>query len=177
MSTWRSKTGAANLAMPIVIVIFIVIVVLLNRMGGGETEASEGEAPVAEGAAPATPGASAAVPVTATELQEGPERFQGRLVTVSLPVAMPVGTQAFFLDVPRSPFLVKIADALVQGGQAVPTGQVTVEGPLMAMSDSIMQDWFGKGWVPEQDKALVEFATHFIEARSIQSAPAAAPAP
>jgi hypothetical protein len=177
MADRSSRAGAANLTIPIVVVVFIIVVVLMNVLGGdnANTATPEGEAPAAS--APAAPAASSAVAVTATQLQEAPQQFQGQVVKVSLPVAMPVGTQAFFLDVPKSPFLVKISDALVAGGQAVPTGQVTVEGPLMAMNDSIMKDWIGKGWIPQQDQVLVEFATHFIEARTIQSAPAAAPAP
>jgi hypothetical protein len=174
MGDRRSRVGAANLAIPIVLVIFIAIVVFMSRLGPGE--GTEGEAPAGEAPA-AAPAASAATEVTPTQLQENPGQFTGRTVRVTLPVVQPVGTQAFFLDVPRSPFLVRIADALAQQGTAVPTGSVTVEGPMLAMNDSIKNDWVSKGTVPEADVVLVEFATHFIEARSIQAAAAAAPTP
>jgi hypothetical protein len=42
----------------------------------------------------------------------------------------------------------------------------------MAMTDSIRQDWLSKGIIPQSDEILVEFAEYFIEARTIQSAPA-----
>jgi hypothetical protein len=175
MSEQSSRGGAANLTIPIVLVVFIVIVVLMSRMGGGGDEATEGEAPAAPAAA--APAATAAIEATPAQLQENPGQFTGRTVKITLPVAQAVGSQAFFLDVPRSPFLVKISEALAQQGTAVPTGTVTVEGPVLAMNDSIKNDWVAKGLVPEADVILVEFATHFIEARSIQAAAAAAPAP
>lgn len=178
MDERRSRLGASNLVIPIVVIVFIIIVVALRMLGRGEESATEaeGDSAAAATAAPAGPDAgAAAVPVTAEQLQAAPQQFENRVVTVTLPVASPVGTQAFFLDVPRSPFLVKIGEALAAQGQAIPTGTVTVEGPLLAMTDSTRQDWVAKGLVPQQDQVLVEFATHFIEARSIR--PAAAPAP
>jgi hypothetical protein len=175
MGDRRSRLGAANLTIPIVVIVFIIIVIALNRLGGGEESATEVEGDSTAAAAAAPAGPAAPVAVTAEQLQTAPQQFENRLVSVTLPVASPVGTQAFFLDVPRSPFLVKISEALAASGQAMPTGTVTVEGQLLAMTDSTRQDWVAKGLVPQQDQVLVEFATHFIEARSIQ--PAAAPAP
>ena len=175
MGDRRSRLGASNLAIPIVVIVFIIIVVALNMLGRGDESATEAEGDSAAPAAAAPAGPGAPVAVTAEQLQSAPQQFENRVVTVTLPVASPVGTQAFFLDVPRSPFLVKISEALAAQGQAMPTGTVTVEGPLLAMTDSTRQDWVAKGLVPQQDQVLVEFATHFIEARSIQ--PATAPAP
>lgn len=137
-------------------------------------EATEG-APAA-GSPAAAPAATAGVDVTADQLKTAPGQFVGQTVRVSnLAVATPVGTKAFFLDVPQSPFLVKFDQALIDQGRAVPTGVVTVTGPMRAMSDSIMRDWLAKGYITAGDQILVEFSTHFIEASTVESGTTPAP--
>jgi hypothetical protein len=107
--------------------------------------------------------------LTADQLKTSPGQFVGRVVRVSnLAVATPVGTKAFFLDVPQSPFLVKFDQALIDQGRPLPTGVVTVTGPMHAMTDSIMRDWLAKGYISAGDQILVEFSTHFIEARTVE---------
>ena len=83
-------------------------------------------------------------------------------------VASKVGEQAFFLDLPQTPFLVKLGPQLVAQGTQVPSGAVTVVGTLRAMNDSIIKDWVSGGSIPEADQILVEFATHFIEAIQVR---------
>jgi hypothetical protein len=146
---------------------------LLAACGGGDQADEAGEAAdSAPAAAPA--GGAAAAPasnateVTADQLKTAPEQFLGREVRVSnIAVATPVGTQAFFIDVPQSPFLVKLDQALIAQSRPLPTGTVTVIGPMRAMNDSIMRDWLAKGYITAGDQILVEFATHFIEATSV----------
>jgi hypothetical protein len=156
------------------------LLVLVMVACGGEQAEEAGEAtegaPAAGSAPAAASAASAPVEVTADQLKTAPGQFVGQTVRVSnLAVATPVGTKAFFLDVPQSPFLVKFDQALIDQGRALPTGAVTVTGPMRAMSDSIMQDWLAKGYITAGDQILVEFSTHFIEASSVESGTTPAP--
>jgi hypothetical protein len=172
MDDQRSRLGAANLSVPLMLLTFVLVAGFLWWLNMNaqsiEVDVSENEAP---GQA-ATPGATY-VRVSEEELRLTPERYVGQVVQVSdLPVAMSVGTEAFFLDLPESPFLVKLPS-----GQPAPTGRVTVVGSMKAMNDSIIRDWVGRGLVPPGDQILVEFATHFIEASSIEPASGARPAP
>jgi hypothetical protein len=158
----------------------LMLFTLVAACGGDQAEEAGEAADAAAGAAPSAatgaPAASAATDVTADQLKTAPDQFVGRDVRVSnLAVATPVGTQAFFLDVPQSPFLVKLDQTLIDQARPLPTGIVTVVGPMRAMNDSIMRDWLSKGYIGAGDQILVEFSTHFIEARSVE--PGAAPAP
>lgn len=139
--------------------------------GGGEQADESGQAPAA--GTESTPAAAAApagaVDVTQDQLKAAPEQFVGRSVRITNQrVAVNVGTKAFFLDFPQSPFLVKLDETLIQQGQPLPTGNVNVAGSVRAMNDSIMKDWLAKGYITAGDQLLVEFATHFIEARVVE---------
>jgi hypothetical protein len=150
------------------------LVFVLAACGGGDEadmSADSAQAAAAAGAAASTaPAASGGeVEVTQDQLKTAPEQFVGRTVHVTnQKVAANVGTQAFFLDVPQSPFLVKLDDALIQQGRALPAGTVNVTGLMRAMNDSTMRDWLSKGYIKAGDQILVEFATHYIEARTVE---------
>jgi hypothetical protein len=175
MGDQRSRVGAASLAVPLMVVTFLLVAGFMwwLRQNAATTSVMLEDGEGADSVTAPQP-AAGGVAVSEEQLKVSPAQFEGQVVSVTLPVAMAVGTQAFFLDVTDAPFLVKLSEALVQQGQAVPQGQVTVTGPLMAMTDSIRQDWLGRGIIPQADEILVEFATHFIEARTVA---AAAPSP
>jgi hypothetical protein len=124
------------------------------------------------------PGA-AVVDVTILETAAG--QYEGQRVELpSVDVASPVGQEAFFVDLPRTPFLVKMGPEMVAEGAPIPTGKVTVVGTVMAMNDSIIDAWSTAGVISAGDRPIVEFATHFIEATRVTAAaeganPASAP--
>ena len=179
MRDQRSRLGAANLTIPLMLLTFLAIAGFMWWLSQNAETTSVSLDAGTEGDSVTVPQAGGGgVVVTEDNLKTAPAQFEGQVVSITLPVAMAVGTQAFFLDVTDAPFLVKLSDALIQQGQAVPQGDVTVTGPLMAMTDSIRQDWLSKGIIPPSDEILVEFATHFIEARTVAAAaPSAPPAP
>jgi len=104
-------------------------------------------------------------------LAVGPGQFEGQLVRLSnVTVASAVGAQAFFVDLPQTPFLIRMDTALVARGMTVVAGeQVDLVGMLMSMTDSIVSDWFVSGAITDADRPLVEFASHFIEAQQVQT--------
>jgi len=166
----RSQAGESNILVPVMVVLFLVVAGALWWFGRAAQE--EEAAPVAEAPVVEAPVDPAFTEVTADQLKTDAGQFVGQQVRVSnIGVATAVGSQAFFLDVTQSPFLVKLSDSLVAAGQAVPTGMVTVEGTMMAMSDSIIQDWLAKNLITADQQPIVEFALHFIEASSVQQAP------
>lgn len=173
MGDQRSRLGAANLSIPLMLLTFLVIGGFLWWLNMSAETASVTLREEPDDSTPQAATGAGGVAVTEEDLRTTPDRFVGQVVRITLPVAMAVGSQAFFLDVTDAPFLVKLSDALLQQGQAVPQGQVTVTGPMMVMTDSIRQDWLSRGIVPASDEILVEFATHFIEARAVAAAAAA----
>ena len=174
-----SRRGAANLSIPLMVLAFGLIAGFLwwLSQNAESTEVVVDELPTST---PAPNAGGAATDVTADQLRLEPATFTGQRVRVAdVPVASAVGTQAFFLDLPQTPFLVKLSSELVARGEQVPTGAVTVVGTLTAMNDSIVGDWAGSGAISEGDRILVEFATHFIEANVVTPAGGASgpPAP
>jgi hypothetical protein len=140
----------------------------LIACGGGDA-ADEAAADSTAEAPAAGPATISGTMLTADQLKTSAQTYVGQTVNVvNMAVAQPVGTEAFFLDVPEVPFLVKLP-----AGTPVPaTGaHVTVVGVMKAMNDSIMNDWITRKLVPEADKILIEFSTNYIEAQSVQSQP------
>lgn len=167
-----SRRGAANLSIPLMILAFGLMAGFLWWLNQKAVPTEVALEEQADTATAVDLGANA-TEVSADQLRLQPGNFVDQLVKVSnVSVASSVGTQAFFLDLPQTPFLVKFSRDMVSAGAQVPTGGVTVVGTLKAMNDSIVGDWVGRGLISEGDRILVEFATHFIEA--IQVTPASA---
>lgn len=168
MADRRSRLGVANLSLPLMLLTFVGIGGFLWWLN---LKSESVEIEVVEATGPVNTGGAAFTPVTEDDLREA-ERFVGQTVRAAdMAVAGQVGTQAFFLDLPDLPFLVMLSEELVAQGTPIPRGQVTVTGPILAMTDSIMNDWMGRALVPASDQILLEFSTHFIEARSVEAPP------
>jgi hypothetical protein len=105
--------------------------------------------------------------VDAEAFEVDPDGYMGVRVRLDdVNVAQAVGDRSFFIDLPRTPFLVHMGDELVAAGEMLPTpgAPVTVIGDVVAMNDSIISAWADAGEFAEADRVLIEFATHFIEA-------------
>jgi len=174
MGDLGARRGAASLAVPLMLVSFLLIGLFLWWLS---RNAESTEVAIEEQPDSAEMAITEGTEVTAEQLRAGADQFAGQLVRISAPVASAVGTQAFFLDLPQAPFLVKLDTTLVARGQALPTGNVTVVGTLRAMNDSIVSDWVGDGVIRPSDQPLVEFATHFIEASRVQARGGASQSP
>ena len=167
-----SSRGAASLAVPLMIVAFLLMAGFLVwlRANAEPTRVVIEEEPDTAGAA-----ALAGTEVTGEQLRMNPAELVGDTVQVTnVGIASSVGEEAFFLDL-ESPFLVKLGPALVAQGRTVPTGRITVVGPVRAMTDSVRSDWLDSGAAPPSAAAMLDFASHFIEATVIRPAGGAAP--
>lgn len=170
MTDSGARRGAANFAPVLMIVSFLLMIAFLVWLG----MTSEGTEPVTmeeddNGAEQADSMELSATRVTPDELGQMPQNFEGQTVRVASEVASAVGSEAFLMDFPQSPFLVKMDSTLVAGGRAVPQGDVIVTGTVLVMSDSVVTAWADAGSIGENERPLVEFATHFIEASRIRA--------
>jgi hypothetical protein len=86
-------------------------------------------------------------------------------------IASRLGTQAFWIGPDEAPFLVKMNPELVASGQEILVESVvTVVGTVHMMSDSVLTAWDGLGVFGNAgDRIVAEFATTFLEARSIEA--------
>jgi hypothetical protein len=162
--TDSSRRGAANLAPVLMIVAFLAMVGFLWWLGA----TSEGTEPVVMDETPDDMASdtvgSQAVAVTPADLRQA-DQYMGQDVRIQGGVADRIGDEMFFLDLPQSPFLVKIP-----AGQTVPQGQVEVVGTVMERTDSALTAWVESGVVSAADQVIVEFATHYIDARRVRRA-------
>lgn len=170
MTDTGARRGAANFAPVLMILSFLLMAGFLAWLG--LTSEGTDEVAMREDADTTAEMADsmemAAMPVTPDELRLNATNYEGQSVRIDAPVAGAVGSQAFFLDLPQSPFLVKMDSALVAAGRRVPQGDVVVTGTVIAMNDSIVSAWSRAGTISEADRPLVEFATHFIQASRIR---------
>jgi hypothetical protein len=112
-----------------------------------------------------------ATTVDPAALESGANGYVGLTVRLDdLNVASPVGSKAFFVDLPRTPFLARIGTELLAAGEVAPaTGQrVSLVGDVMEMNDSTISAWSAAGDITDNDRPLVEFATHYIEVLQIR---------
>ncbi len=167
-----SRRGAVSLSVPLMIAAFVAIGGFLYWLN---LQAAEYEAAqlIEEEIPEEVVTIEGAVMVAATDIQTDAGPFEGQRITLTdLPVASPLGTQGFWLEMPnRNPFLISLNDDLMAQGSMTSQGQtVTVTGIVFAVNDSIIESWSTAGTVSEGDRLAAEFVTHFIEAVLVQVA-------
>jgi hypothetical protein len=118
-------------------------------------------------------GAGSATAITPADIQAGADTFVGQTVRLaSMQVAGTLGQQGFWLDLPTGPFLVALSSSMIADSTRVSPGStVTVTGTMTAMNDSVTTSWFEAGRIGEGDQLAASFASHFIEASRIETAP------
>lgn len=172
MADNASRRGAVSLSVPLMIAAFVAIGGFLYWLN---LQAAEYEAAqlIEEEIPEEVVTIEGAVMVAAEDIQLDAGPFEGQIITLTaLPVASPLGTQGFWLEMPnRNPFLVAFNDDLIAQGSTARQGQtVAVTGVVFAVNDSILNVWSAAGTISEGDRLAAEFATHFIEAALVQVA-------
>jgi hypothetical protein len=139
----------------------------LMACGGGEPAEEE----VVEEAPPAAPAMPEATVIQATELATNPQAHEGMTVRVNaLMVKSPVGNSAVFVDLPTTPaptpFLVYfLAPPIPAAGRSV-----DIVGTVKPVTPEVVSGWVTAGTITENDRLVVEFASHYLESQSIQPA-------
>jgi hypothetical protein len=169
MGDKASRSGAANLGMPLMIVAFLAIFGFLYWLNlQGQALEAEKEAAIREAAAADSAESDlGAITIEASQIQMDAAPYEGQLVRLdSLPVASGLGTQGFWLEMPnKNPFLVSLTDQARADSVTITPGEnVTVFGTIRAMSDSVLNAWSTVGSIGEGDRLAAEFATHYLDA-------------
>jgi len=165
-----SRRGAVDMGMILMILSFVVIGGFLYWLRG---QAVQEEALQAQAAAELA--AQDTMPTINTVSPEAIERdaapFEGREIRLAaIEVASLLGDKGFWLEMPGgNPFLVSLtSEADAAGVEVTPGSPVTVVGTVVAMTDSILNDWVDSGSIGEGDRIVAEFATHFLAASQVE---------
>ncbi|MBR9989109.1 MAG: hypothetical protein KFH98_05090 [Gemmatimonadetes bacterium] len=85
-----------------------------------------------------------------------------------------LGPQMFWIEMPGgAPYLVKMDEALVSSGRALPQreGLVRLVGRLLEKTPAVLDSWTESGALESaDDRSLAEFGSTFIEARRVEPA-------
>jgi hypothetical protein len=141
----------------------------VTACGGGEPAEEEvvEEAP----AAPAAPAMPEAPVIEATELASNAAAHQGMPVRLNaLMVNSAVGTGAVFVNLPTSPaptpFLIQFPNPPVPAAGR----SIDVVGTVKPVTPELVNGWVSSGVITENDRLMVEFASHYLEAQAVQPA-------
>jgi len=173
MGDKASRSGAANLGMPLMIVAFLAIFGFLYWLNlQGQALEAEKQAAIREAAAADSAESDlGAISIEASQIQMDASPYEGQMVRLdSLPVASGLGSQGFWLEMPnKNPFLVSMSDAVKADSVKVSSGEVvTVIGTIRVMSDSVLNAWSTVGSIGEGDRLAAEFATHYLDAARVR---------
>jgi hypothetical protein len=129
-----------------------------NAKPGTVAVVEDTEAPVDFGAAEM---------VTLDELAANASGYVGRAIRLDrVPVSSRLGGYAFWAVTSNGmPFLVKLDQALVEGGFTVQDGQaLNVVGQVREMSAAVLDGWEASGVLTSSDDRMVaEFATEYLD--------------
>lgn len=169
MAQISARRGATNLTVPLMLGAFVLLAGFMYWL----SITAEPTAPpeIVEEEPVVVEEMMAGSLIEADALETGAAGFVGQTVRLDgLNVAQAVGGNAFFIDLPRTPFLVRMGDELIAAGETAPGSGTTVSivGAVMEMNDSIVSAWAGAGDITDNDRPLVEFATHFLEAEQVR---------
>lgn len=173
MAYFGSRRGAVNLGLPLMLATFL----LLGGFMYWLYVTAEPTQPAMEEVDESGSGDDyMGTTVAAEELKTGADAYVGQVIRLQgLEISSTMGAQAFFLDLPASealpatPFLVRMIPGLADSVRVGMGETATVIGTVMLMTDSIVADWVDTGGIRENDRILVEFATHFIEADQVET--------
>jgi hypothetical protein len=135
----------------------------LVACGGGEPAVEE----VVEEAPPAAPAMPEATVVDLAEFGTNPGGYEGTPVRLNaVPVTSVLGTNAVWVELPTTPavtpFLVHTATP------PAANTRVDIVGTVTAVTPAAVDEWVNSGVISENDRLVVEFATHYLEAEAIQ---------
>lgn len=172
----RSRTGAVNPGVPLMILSFLVVAAFLYWL---RITAEPTESPADQ--ADDEPGVVNEVPLAEFFADDG--AYLGQEITlVQVPVTSLLGPHSFWTalgDAFGNPYLVHLSDAARADSVDLTVGvPLTVTGAVRQMSDSVLADWEAAGAFPqgESERFQAEFAERFLEAASLMEAEAEGPA-
>lgn len=168
MATLGSRKGSAEqFTLPLMILAFVLaggFLYWLNSVAEPTQVAIEEEGP--------DEGSGASSILAMEDFLANPEGQIDHVVEVNgARIASRLGPQAFWIGPDAAPYLVKMSPALVASGtEVLVESVVTLVGTVFMMSDSVLSSWDELGvFASEGDRIVAEFATSFLEARSVEA--------
>ena len=93
-----------------------------------------------------------------------PRRYEGSEIRlVAVPVDSRLGQQAFWLKLPNQG-LYLVRGSVATAGSVQPGQVVTVAGPILPMSDSVVAIWTTEGAITADQEMEARYATSYIDA-------------
>lgn len=170
---FNSRTGAANLGTPLMLVSFAMVAGLIFWL---RANAEPTQVVVTE------PEEVTSGSVVSMQAFSGDTKsFMDREIELrDIPVASALGPHSFWTtltDANDTPYLVHLsADLAGAGTTANPGSLVDIVGTVTAMSDSILNEWEAAGAFPgPADRIQAEFAEDFLEITSFDEVVSAPP--
>lgn len=164
-----SRRGAVDLGMALMITAFAVIGGFMFWLTG--QAALERELKIVEDTVTVEEDWSSVAAVDGVDIQMDASPYEGQEIRlVDFNVASLMGRQGFWLAMPNgNPFLVSMSAEVMAEGLSIGQGSTaTVVGTVFAMNDSIVSAWAEAETIAENDRIVVEFATHFLEVTAMR---------
>lgn len=166
MALIGSRRGVSNLALPLMILAFVLFGAFLFWLSA---TAEPTEPPVMEEDDDSGDTSGVTTTVQPGQLGAGAGGFVGQTVRVQSTIEALVGPQAFFIATPSNPFLVRMDSSLVARGLTVEAMQeAIIVGTVEERTDEIVAAWQEDGSIDDNNLPLVLFAEHYLLARQIQ---------
>ena len=174
-----AKDRAPQAGGPNVLIMGASIILIAALMGWlFMQQQNRAEATVATGdsaaAAPVASGAPPAHVVSDSVFEQNVKTYVGQVVEITgIAYSSGLSPQTFWVDLPSGmPFLVKLDDALVAAGTALPTsGRVTIVGTVQSKDEATVAQWLQSGVLQDDNqRQQAEFGTTYIEARQVRPA-------
>jgi len=165
-----SRSGVADLGMPLMVVAFLAIGGFMYWLNG-QAEAERALALVEDTVSEPTTGMDGARVVDPVTIQLDASGVEGELITLeALEVQGMLGTQGFWIGMPNgNPFLVSMSEDVMAEGLSLSQGSgATVSGVVYAIGDSVLNAWTAAGTIGDGERLQAEFATHFMEAQDVE---------
>jgi hypothetical protein len=171
MATFGSRSGfSEKLSLPLMVLAFLFVGGFLYWLS---ITAEPTEVVIVEEETRTGSGASAILDVV--DFLGDPGQYAGQVVEVNGgKVVSRLGSQAFWIEGPNAPFLIKMDSALVEAGTTVLIEQgVTVVGTVHTLVDSMVVAWEAAGAITAMDRPVVEFSlgSPFLEASTVEIRP------
>ena len=172
MPRFNSRTGAANLGTPLMILTFAVI-------GGFVYWLSVTAEPTQVAIVEDTSSDVSESVVSMVTFSADTKAYVDQEIELrGIPVTSALGPHSFWTslaDANDTPFLIHLGGTLISDSTTfTPGAAVDIIGTVTAMSDSILNAWEAEGAFPgPADRIQAEFAEDFIEATSIIEVPPA----
>lgn len=173
----QSESGTRSITWVLSVLAVVAVVGLFYWLSVTAKPSTINTAPPSDTASTVTPGTPGVPTVTLANFATNIKSYVGQTIRIpGLKISSLLGKRAFWIQLPSSvPFLVAMdSSATVTGGSLASGAQLTVEGTVEAMSDSVLTAWQKQGVITASQKSEASFAQTFLEASQVVIQPAAA---